>query len=109
MTIDEDIKLLEANGWIVECQSPFEIRNAEMESFATGYAAELVLKSLQDENAWENKIIEELAQEFVDGNNETTGQKGTVDTLFNFGSMGARTPREIIGVFFNSFKKKGLL
>jgi hypothetical protein len=109
MSIDEDIKLLEDNGWIVECQSPFEISNAKLESLATGYAAELVLKSLQDENAWENKVVEELAQEFVDGNNETNDEKSTVDTLFNFGSMGVRTPREIITVFFNSFKKKGLI
>jgi hypothetical protein len=107
--MDEDIKLLEANGWEVECQSPFEIRNQEMESFATGYAAEIVLDSLKDKQAQENKYIEEIAQEFVDGNNETTGQKNTIDTLFNFGSMGLRTPKELIGIFYNTFKQHHLL
>lgn len=42
-----DEQLLEKNGWIVECESPFEIRHSETNSFATGIAAELILESLK--------------------------------------------------------------
>ena len=44
----EDIKLLEDEGWIVECQSPFELYHKETNSRATGYAAEIVLSSLKN-------------------------------------------------------------
>ena len=44
----EDIKLLEDEGWIVECQSPFEIYHEETNSRATGYAAEIVLASMKN-------------------------------------------------------------
>ena len=43
-----DEKLLESNGWTVECQSPFEIRH-EDGSFATGQAADIVLSSIRSE------------------------------------------------------------
>jgi len=43
-----DEKLLEAAGWEVECESPFEIRT-EDGSFATNEAAQIVLWSLRDE------------------------------------------------------------
>ena len=40
---DPKIELLEKNGWEVECESPFEIRHKDdPESFATGWAAELI-------------------------------------------------------------------
>lgn len=39
--MNENNKLLEAYGWFVECESPFEIRH-EDGSFATGQAAYIV-------------------------------------------------------------------
>lgn len=48
---DDDIKLLEKHGWIVECQSPFEIRN-EDGSFAAGEAAQAVIDCLT--HLWED-------------------------------------------------------
>ncbi len=45
----QDIEFLEENGWIVECESPLEIRDQETGSFATGYAAKCVLASLREE------------------------------------------------------------
>jgi len=44
----EDERMLEADGWIVECYSPFEISHAESESFAKNYAAELVVSNIRD-------------------------------------------------------------
>jgi len=41
--IQEDVDLLESQGWIVACESPFEIENEEYESRATGLAADIVL------------------------------------------------------------------
>jgi hypothetical protein len=43
----EDIEILEDDGWIVECESPFEIRHTDG-SFATNQAAYSVLNSLKD-------------------------------------------------------------
>ena len=48
MSWDKDLKLLEDNGWDVECESPFEIR-AEDGSFASGNAAYAILASLKEE------------------------------------------------------------
>jgi hypothetical protein len=45
----KDMDFLEANGWVVECESPLEIRDQETGSFATGYAARCVLESLRAE------------------------------------------------------------
>jgi len=47
---DEIEEKLEAEGWVIECQSPLEIRNEEMEAFASNYAAELVLESLLNDH-----------------------------------------------------------
>ena len=44
----EDYEILEKEGWIVECESPFEIRHEESNSFATGWAADAVLDSYVD-------------------------------------------------------------
>ena len=38
--------LLTTNGWILECESPLEIRHAETGSFATGMAAQMVIDAL---------------------------------------------------------------
>lgn len=42
---DNDRKLLEDNGWEIECELPFEIRCEE--SFAANQAAWIVLNSLR--------------------------------------------------------------
>jgi hypothetical protein len=44
----EDIKLLEENGWDVDCESPFEISD-EDGNFARGLAAKIVLEDLKSE------------------------------------------------------------
>jgi hypothetical protein len=44
---ENDKLLLEKNGWIIECESPFEIRNEETGDFASGFAAKAVLDSLK--------------------------------------------------------------
>lgn len=44
--MEKDVELLEANGWEVECLSPFEIRH-EDGSFATLNAAKIVLEMLR--------------------------------------------------------------
>lgn len=42
--IDPDIEsLLEADGWIVECQSPLEVSHEETGSFASGFAASYII------------------------------------------------------------------
>jgi len=46
---EEDLKLLEENGWEVECESPFEIRYEDGGAFASGMAADLVLWDLKHE------------------------------------------------------------
>jgi hypothetical protein len=43
---DTDRKLLEDDGWEIECESPFEIRCEE--SFATNQAARIILNSLRE-------------------------------------------------------------
>ena len=49
MTFDDKKALLEFNGWVVECESPFEIRHEESGSFATGLAAIMVATQLEQE------------------------------------------------------------
>jgi hypothetical protein len=46
---EKDERLLERNGWTVECWSPFEIRHEESGSFATKIAANKVLNGLRAE------------------------------------------------------------
>jgi hypothetical protein len=53
---DSDIKILENNGWIVECESPFEI-SQENGSFASNNAAKLILETLRRENPNPLKIL----------------------------------------------------
>lgn len=45
------VAILEAQGWTVVCESPFEISNEESESIATGYAAQLVVESVLSSSA----------------------------------------------------------
>jgi len=44
-----DEQLLAENGWTLECESPLEIRDDEG-SFASGFAARIVLKQLRDDH-----------------------------------------------------------
>lgn len=39
--------LLDEDGWIIECESPFEIRHQETGAFASGLAANYVLEYLR--------------------------------------------------------------
>lgn len=45
---DEDIELLESNGWIIECKSPEEIYHPESNSRATGIAVDCVIMFLEE-------------------------------------------------------------
>lgn len=52
--MDRD-KLLEKNGWTIECQSPFEIRHYDG-SFATMNAAYAIVENLRN-----SSILEEMS------------------------------------------------
>lgn len=52
--------ILEANGWEIECEGPFEIRNAKTESFATNQAAFIVLESLIPRDNDPKRVVQEL-------------------------------------------------
>lgn len=52
-------KLLERNGWTVECESPFEIRHKDG-SFAKGQAADIVEQSYIDQQLIPFKKLERL-------------------------------------------------
>jgi hypothetical protein len=51
-------KYLENNEWTVECESPLEVRNSEG-SFATNYAAQVLLAELHTQYKEENNIVTE--------------------------------------------------
>ncbi len=44
---ENDKLVLEKNGWMIECESPFEIRNEETGDFASGFAAKAILDNLK--------------------------------------------------------------
>lgn len=52
-TPTNEFSILEENGWVVECESPFEIRKDDV-SFATGEAAHIILYYLKEENKKED-------------------------------------------------------
>ena len=55
--MENDVEFLEKNGWIVECQSPFEISTKDG-SFASGQAAYMILAQLREEQKqWKTLII----------------------------------------------------
>lgn len=58
----QDKKLLEKHGWVVNCESPFDISHHDG-SFATECAAEIVLKHLKDELTWREDQRRKLAME----------------------------------------------
>jgi hypothetical protein len=43
MSNSKDIAAAESDGWVLECESPLELRHPATGSFASGLAAELVL------------------------------------------------------------------
>jgi hypothetical protein len=57
-------KYLEDNNWIVECESPLEVRHSEG-SFATNYAAQVLLNELHSQYKDENSITIEDADENI--------------------------------------------
>lgn len=44
----EDERMLEADGWNIDCLSPFELSHSETESFAKNYAAEIVVDNIRE-------------------------------------------------------------
>jgi hypothetical protein len=63
---ESDKKLLEKNGWTVECESPYEIRHTDG-SFATAQAAWMVLDQLLEEvKKKERKDEEKAHREFIE-------------------------------------------
>lgn len=97
MNGSEDIKLLEDNGWVMECYSPFELRH-EDGSFATGKAADLVLESLKDEDSRRQKCIKEIA-ETIDKD---------IDKKYDLGYIGPMSIRELVSMFYKTFENYGL-
>jgi len=64
---DADEKLLEDNGWEVECRSPFEIQSKEdPQSRATGWAAEIVLESIRCDQAPSTVSKEEFEAIYIE-------------------------------------------
>jgi hypothetical protein len=43
----DDVTLLENCGWVLDCESPLEIRSKDTGDRATGIAAKLVIQSLR--------------------------------------------------------------
>ena len=104
-----DILLLEDNGWIVECESPFEISHSKTESFAKNCAAQLVLDSLKNEAETERKDIEDLAIRFCSNYNETNGTYNMITSLMDFGCLGKISPERLISKFYYLLKEEGLI
>lgn len=106
---EKDRKLLEFNGWIVECESPFEIRRSKTESFATNEAAKLILNSLKTEAEFENNLILETATQYTEIYNEQNNDSKNIDSQINLGVLGVKTIRELITHFYYFFKEEELL
>lgn len=49
---EREIKKLAREGWVIECQSPLEIRHEESGSFATGLAAQIVIEVILSNAGW---------------------------------------------------------
>lgn len=62
MSWESDCELLNDNDWIIECESPFEIRKQKTGDFASGEAAYIVLAVLKEEAREEQ---EETDRNFV--------------------------------------------
>lgn len=105
---ENDIKLLENNGWTIECKSPFEIRHEESESFATGYAADIVLDSLKSEENKDEETINDLGINFIRNENQLRNEYNYVSTPLDFGYLGIKTTKEIMTKFYYFFKNEGM-
>ena len=46
----KDTELIEKYGFIVACESPFEIEDMETDDIATGIFAEMILRYLKEES-----------------------------------------------------------
>ena len=78
--------MLESNGWVVECESPLEIRAVSGSSFATGNAAEIVLESLKAE------AKKATPRASSGGGGGTGGQTGVVKKWFEDKGFGFIVP-----------------
>lgn len=58
---DNDIKRIEAQGWVVECESPLEIRHSDG-SFATRNAARTIVDGILSEGAEESTLLADLLE-----------------------------------------------
>jgi hypothetical protein len=67
MDAENDMLLLESNGWEIECESPFEIRTKDGSGFASGSVAYEILetlkynlnnKNMKEKNSFDLKIFE---------------------------------------------------
>lgn len=66
-------KYLEDNGWVIECESPLEVRHSEG-SFATLYAAKVLLGELHEQYK-EEKEVSAASEEYSHQNNYTELKK----------------------------------
>lgn len=58
MNYEETEKFLEEHGWVLECFSPFEISMKDApEARATGYAAQLVIDALREQDDQEKWLL----------------------------------------------------
>ena len=62
----EDIDILEEDGWTIDCESPFEISREDDNSFARGAAAYYVLDFLHMDNVKEPKQYDSVAKLLAD-------------------------------------------
>ena len=95
---ENDIKLLEENDWIVECESPFEIRYSDGGAFATGLAAQIVLDDLKHER--DNAFSEQdMSDCFHAGVNRGVGIAGALINRRIYFLDGTQTYKEYIKKF----------
>jgi len=94
----DDVKILRDNGWFVECESPFEIRNQDG-SFATNRAAEMVLDTLREHEACavrtqkrlsrsRDTTADRLLKDLWGGNRQPQKKKNNTVSSFEFHGTG---------------------
>jgi len=64
--MNKEEKLLKKYGWMIECESPFEIRH-EDGSFATKQAAHMVVQQLEVDDIEENSLENADGDRFLRG------------------------------------------
>jgi CspA family cold shock protein len=83
----QDKKLLEADGWVVECDWPFEIRKTdggETVGFATGEAADIVLASLRTKKPAPRQIARPSKKANTNGSGTGIVRKWLSDKGYGF-------------------------